>query len=160
MERAFYEIDVRHLAPRVAAPCLVMHPRQDASIPVEEGRLLAALLPEARFVQLESRNHILLAHEPAWGRFLAEVRAFLGEAAVERAPRPPAEVFPELTPQERQTLELIALGWDNGQIADRLVITPKTARNYTSRIYAKLGVQNRGQAIVLAREAGFGKQAS
>jgi len=157
MERAFYKIDVRHLAPKVAAPTLVLHPRQDASIPLEEGQLLAALIPDSRFVQLESRNHILLEQEPAWSRFLAEIRNFLGEGVVEKVPQPPANIFPELTPQERLTLELIALGLDGKQIADRLVVSPKTVRNYTSRIYAKLGARSRGQAIVLAREAGFGK---
>jgi pimeloyl-ACP methyl ester carboxylesterase/DNA-binding CsgD family transcriptional regulator len=157
MERSFYHIDVRHLAPKVTAPTLVLHPRQDASIPVEESRLLASLIPGSRFVQLESRNHVLVEQEPAWGRFLAELRAFLGEGVTERVPLPSADVFPELTPQERVTLELIALGLDSQQIAERMVITPKTVRNYTSRIYMKLGVRNRGQAIVLAREAGFGK---
>lgn len=157
MERAFYKIDVRQLAPKVAAPTLVLHPRQDASIPEEEGRLLAALIPGSRFVQLESRNHILLEQEPAWSRFLAEIRTFLGEGAVENVHQPTANIFPELTPRERLTLELIALGLDNQQIADRLVVSPKTVRNYTSRIYTKLGARNRGQSIVLAREAGFGK---
>jgi len=157
MERAFYHIDVRHLTPKVTAPTLVLHPRQDASIPVEEGQLLAAMIPSSRFVQLESKNHILLEQEPAWSRFLAEIRSFLGEAVVENAHHSPTNIFPELTPQERQTLELIALGWDNQQIADRLVVSSKTVRNYTSRIYSKLGVRNRGQVIVLAREAGFGK---
>ncbi len=157
MERAFYKIDVRHLAPKVAAPTLVLHPRQDASIPLEEGRLLASLIPGSRFVQLESRNHILREQEPAWSRFLAEIRNFLGEGVVEKVPQPPANIFPELTPQERLTLELIALGLDNQQIADRLVLSPKTIRNYTSRIYTKLGARTRGQVIVLAREAGFGK---
>jgi pimeloyl-ACP methyl ester carboxylesterase/DNA-binding CsgD family transcriptional regulator len=157
MERAFYEIDVRQLAAKVTAPTLVLHPRQDASIPFEEGRLLAALIPGSRFVQLESRNHILLRQEPAWSRFLAEVRTFLAEGMVEKVFQPPASIFPELTPKERLTLELMALGLDNQQIANRMVVTPKTVRNYTSRIYAKLGVRNRGQAIVLAREAGFGK---
>jgi pimeloyl-ACP methyl ester carboxylesterase/DNA-binding CsgD family transcriptional regulator len=164
MERAFYQIDVRDLAPKVAAPALVMHPRQDASIPFEEGRLLATLIPGSRFVQLESRNHILLEQEPAWSRFLAEVRSFLGESAGEDAGegnlQPPPDIFPELTPRERLTLELIALGLDNQQIAEQLVVTPKAVRNYTSRIYTKLGVRNRGQAIVLAREAGLGKSAA
>lgn len=157
MERSFYKIDVRDLAPKVAAPTLVLHSRQDASIPLEEGRLLASMVPGSRFVQLESRNHILVEQEPAWSRFLAEIRNFLGEGVVEKVPHPPSEIFPELTPQERLTLELIALGLDGQQIADRLVVSPKTVRNYTSRIYAKLGARNRGQAIVLAREAGFGK---
>jgi pimeloyl-ACP methyl ester carboxylesterase/DNA-binding CsgD family transcriptional regulator len=159
MERSFYKIDVRPLAPKVAVPALVLHPRQDASIPLEEGRLLAALLPGSRFVQLESRNHILLEQEPAWSRFLAEIRSFLAEGVVEKVFQPSADIFPELTPRERLTLELIALGLDNQQIADRLVVSPKAVRNYTSRIYTKLGARNRGQAIVLAREAGFGKPA-
>jgi pimeloyl-ACP methyl ester carboxylesterase/DNA-binding CsgD family transcriptional regulator len=157
MERAFYEIDIRHLAPKVSVPTLVLHPRKDAGIPFEEGRLLASLIPGSRLVQLESRNHILLEQEPAWGRFLAELRAFLGEGVVEKAPQHPDIIFPELTPQERLSLELIALGLDNRQIAERLVVSPKTIRNYISRIYSKLGVRNRGQVIVLAREAGFGK---
>ena len=47
-------------------------------IPFEIGRQLAALIPRARFVPLESRNHVLLETEPAWSRFVDEVRAFLG----------------------------------------------------------------------------------
>jgi DNA-binding CsgD family transcriptional regulator len=159
MEEAFYQIDVQHLASQVSAPALVLHARQDAVIPFEEGRLLAALIPGSRFVQLESKNHILLEQEPAWSRFLAEVRSFLAEGIVEGVHPPADKIFPELTPRERLTLELIALGLDNQEIAERLSITPKAARNYTSRIYSKLGVHNRGQAIVLAREAGLGKPA-
>lgn len=157
MEQAFYQIDVRSLAPLVAAPALILHARKDATIPFEEGRLLASMIPNARFVQLESRNHILLEQESAWGRFLAEVRAFLGEGVVEKIPQTLSNIFPELTHRERLTLELIALGMDNQQIAERMVLTPKTVRNYISHIYTKLGARNRAQAIVLAREAGFGK---
>jgi pimeloyl-ACP methyl ester carboxylesterase/DNA-binding CsgD family transcriptional regulator len=159
MESAFYKIDVQRLAPQVSAPTLVLHARQDGSIPFEEGRLLAALIPNSRFVQLESRNHILVEQEPAWSRFLAEARSFLAEEVVENLFQPPGNLFPELTPRERLTLELIALGLDNQQIAERLSVTHKSVRNYTSRIYTKLGVSNRGQAIVLAREAGLGKSA-
>jgi len=134
-----------------------LHSRQDASIPVAEGRLLAAMIPGPVSCSLKAETMFLLEREPAWSRFLAEVRTFLGEGAVEKVLQPSANIFPELTPQERMTLDLIALGLDNQQIAERLVLTPKTVRNYTSRIYAKLGAQSRGQAIVLAREAGFGK---
>jgi pimeloyl-ACP methyl ester carboxylesterase len=56
---------------------VVLHARGDAMVPFETGRQLAALIPGARFVPLESRNHLLLETEPAWGRFLEEVRAFL-----------------------------------------------------------------------------------
>jgi pimeloyl-ACP methyl ester carboxylesterase/DNA-binding CsgD family transcriptional regulator len=157
MERAFYHIDVRPLAQKVAAPALVLHPRQDACIPMEESRLLAALLPESRFVPLESRNHILLEHEPAWGRFLAEVREFLGVAGepAEHTPDRPT-AFPELTMREQEVLELIAQGLDNAEIASRLVVSQKTVRNHISHIFQKLRVRNRAQAIVLARQTGMG----
>jgi pimeloyl-ACP methyl ester carboxylesterase len=70
-------IDVRAEAATVRAPTLVLHARSDAMIPFEMGRQLAALIPYARFVLLDSRNHVLLEIEPAWSRFLDEVRAFL-----------------------------------------------------------------------------------
>lgn len=157
MERAFYEIDVRSLARQVTVPTLVLHPRQDASIPMEEGRLLAALIPDSRFVQLESKNHILLEQEPAWIRFLTEVRSFLGTGA-DTPDLPPTTlpVFPELTPREHDVLEMIAQGLDNQQIADHLVVSQKTIRNHISHIFQKLMVRNRAQAIVLARQAGMG----
>lgn len=75
------EIDVRGDAAQIRAPTLVLHARGDGMIPFEIGRQLAALIPGARFVPLESRNHVLLETEPAWGRFTDEVRAFLGTEA-------------------------------------------------------------------------------
>lgn len=156
MERAFYHIDVTEEAQRVSTPALVLHSRDDGAIPFAEGRLLAALIPNARLVPLESRNHILLEQEPAWARFLAEVRAFLGVSAEEGGSGPSHGAFPELTPREAQVLALVARGLSNEAIAAELVLTPKTVRNYVSRIYDKLGVQSRAQAIVLAREAGAG----
>jgi predicted ATPase/DNA-binding SARP family transcriptional activator/pimeloyl-ACP methyl ester carboxylesterase len=77
MERAFYHIDVTNLAPQVAVPTLVLHPLQDAMCPFAEGRLLADLIPKARFVPLDSKNHVLQEDEPAWQQFLSEVRRFL-----------------------------------------------------------------------------------
>lgn len=70
-------IDVREDAARIRAPTLVLHARGDAMVPFEIGRQLAAHIPGARFVPLESRNHLLLETEPAWARLLDEVRAFL-----------------------------------------------------------------------------------
>jgi class 3 adenylate cyclase/pimeloyl-ACP methyl ester carboxylesterase len=74
------DIDVSDLLPRVAAPTLVLHCRGDAVQPFEEGRRMAAMIPGARFVALEGRNHLILEDEPAWGRFLDEVRGFLAGA--------------------------------------------------------------------------------
>jgi len=70
-------IDVTELLAHVQAPTLVLHAVDDAMVPFEEGRLLAAGIPGARFVPLQSRNHLLLDDEPAFARFLSEVRAFL-----------------------------------------------------------------------------------
>lgn len=72
-----HTIDVREQAACVKVPTLVLHARGDASIPFEVGRQLATLIPGARMVSLDSRNHVLLEHEPAWSRFVEEVRAFL-----------------------------------------------------------------------------------
>lgn len=153
MERAFYDIDVVDDARRLRVPTLVLHAKEDAAIPFEEGRLLASLIPGARLVVLESRNHILLPEEPAWPRFLGEVRAFLDEVPPE-APAPPP--LSGLTTRERDVLEGIARGLTNGEIAAALGVAEKTVRNQVSIVYEKLGVRSRAQAVVAAREAGLG----
>jgi pimeloyl-ACP methyl ester carboxylesterase len=71
------QIDVRHLAPQVRAPTLVLHCTEDAMIPFAEGRLLAGLIPGARLAPLRSRNHIPLEGEPAWGELLDTLKGFL-----------------------------------------------------------------------------------
>jgi pimeloyl-ACP methyl ester carboxylesterase/DNA-binding winged helix-turn-helix (wHTH) protein len=75
----FGRIDIEELLRRVSAPSLVLHSRDDAAVPFDEGRRVAAGIPDSRFVALESRNHLLLPTEPAWGVFLAEVRRFLAD---------------------------------------------------------------------------------
>jgi pimeloyl-ACP methyl ester carboxylesterase/DNA-binding CsgD family transcriptional regulator len=149
--RVFNEIDVTALAPKVSCPTLVLHATQDARVPFDEGRLIASLIPGSRFVPLESRNHILLEHEPAWRHWLEEVRAFLPAGSAGAA-------FHGLTHRELDLVELIAQGRDNAQIAARLALSEKTVKNHITSIFAKLEVENRSQAIVLAREAGFGKK--
>jgi pimeloyl-ACP methyl ester carboxylesterase/DNA-binding winged helix-turn-helix (wHTH) protein len=72
-------LDVSALAPLVRAPTLVLHVRGDGVATFGEGRRLAALIPGARFVPLEGRNHVLLESEPAWAQFIEEVRSFLAE---------------------------------------------------------------------------------
>ena len=74
----FFELDVRALAPQVRAPTLVLHGTGDMRVPFAEGRLVASLIPGARFVPIESRNHLILESEPGWPRFVGEVRSFLG----------------------------------------------------------------------------------
>lgn len=71
------EIDVTESLPKVQVPTLVLHCRHDNVVPLEQGRLLAASIPNARFVTLESHNHVLLPGEPAWTKFIGEIEAFL-----------------------------------------------------------------------------------
>jgi pimeloyl-ACP methyl ester carboxylesterase len=74
---SFSSIDARPYLSKVKAPVLVAHWRGDLRVPFEEGRKLAANIPGARFVPLDSANHLMLEHEPAWSRFVAEVEPFL-----------------------------------------------------------------------------------
>ena len=64
--------------------------------------------------------------------------------------------FPDLTAREREILDLIAAGRSNAEITSRLVVSPKTVRNHVSNIFSKLGVRDRAEAIVMAREVGMG----
>lgn len=71
------DADVRHLLPQVRCPTLVFHSQHDAWVPIEFGRALAVAIPGARFVALDSPNHILLPDEAAFDRFVSEILAFL-----------------------------------------------------------------------------------
>lgn len=147
--REFNQIDVTALLPRVQCPALVLHSVHDVRVPFAEGRLLAGSIPGAQFVPIDSGNHLLLESEPGWAVWLDAVRRFLPGAEGER--------FAGLSPRQREVLELIARGRDNAQIAALLGLSEKTVRNQVSSIFDRLGVANRAQAIVLAREAGFGR---
>ena len=75
--KATGELNVVDLLRRLEVPTLVLHSRRDQQVPFEEGRLLAAEIPDARLIALESDNHLILEPEPAWSRFRDEIRAFL-----------------------------------------------------------------------------------
>jgi DNA-binding CsgD family transcriptional regulator len=170
--REFLRINVCEQAAQVRVPTLVLHAQEDASIPFNQGRMLAALIPNAKFVPLHSKNHILLEEEVAWQRFLSEVHEFLDDAqpiptdphkpqaSSTELSRPTSEIesqlAAQLTDREQEILELIAQGLSNTQIGDRLVISPKTVRNHITSIFSKMQVATRAEAIVQARNAGFG----
>ncbi len=81
LQRALGEIDVVHLLEQVQVPTLVLHSRDDAVVPFEAGRLIASKIASARFVPLESRNHLVLQQEPAWPKMLEHIRQFLENPA-------------------------------------------------------------------------------
>ncbi len=143
-------VDVADLLGQVRVPTLVIHARDDAVVPLSEGRLLATGIRGAQFVELPGKNHILLEHEPAWPRFQEAVLEFLGVGSTHED-----DAFAALSPREREILALLSEGLDNMQIGTRLSISEKTVRNHISKVYDKLGVWSRAQAMVFARDHGF-----
>jgi DNA-binding NarL/FixJ family response regulator len=135
----------------VSVPTLVLHARADEAVSPAQGRLLASRIPGATLVELDSRNHILLETEPAWARFKQEVLAFTGATAAAEG----GALFAALSPREREILLRIAAGLTNGDIGRQLFISEKTVRNHVTRIFEKLGVHSRAQAIVLAKDHGL-----
>lgn len=142
--------EVTREAATVVAPTLVIHPRDDALAPFAEGRLLATLIRGARFVPLESSNHILLEDEPAWEEFRSELRSFLG------CPKPRrSSGLAELSNRELDVLALVAEGRSNDEIAARLFLSVRTVERHLSNMYAKLRVS--GKAARAAAAARYGQ---
>src|SRR5215468_985219 len=146
------DLNVRDLLPRVQVPALVLHARQDEIVPFEAGKQLAAEIPNAEFVPLDSRNHILLADEPAWLIFKDAVLEFTGRPRAFGAQDP---LLATLSVRERQILAAVVSGQSNSEIGAALSVSEKTVRNSLTRIFEKLGVRTRTQAAVLARDRGF-----
>jgi DNA-binding CsgD family transcriptional regulator len=155
--RAAAEVDVLDLAARIGCRTLIIHSDRDAVAPLDEAQRLAGRIPGARYVLLDSDNHILLAQEPAWMRFLSEIRSFLQEGSGRDERRGFDGRLASLTRREAQVLDAVARGLGNRQIATQIGVSEKTVRNNVSRIFEKLDVNTRARAIVLAREAGFGR---
>jgi pimeloyl-ACP methyl ester carboxylesterase/DNA-binding CsgD family transcriptional regulator len=150
--RAAADIDVTADLAQIRCPTLVLHCRGDLRAPFDEGRLIAASIPDARFEPLASDNHMPLEGEPAYDAAQALIRDFIGRTAS-------TGTIDGLSLHEREVVELLARGLDNSQIAAHLDVAEKTVRNRVSAVFAKLGVENRAQAIVQARNAGFGLDA-
>jgi len=135
----------------VRVPTLVAHANGDQISPLSQGQRLAEGIPGAQFVMLDSHNHIMLEHEPAWQRFCEAVLDFTGVRS-----QAEDEVFKSLSEREREILGKLVSGVTNAEIGRLLFISDKTVRNQLTRIYEKLGVSSRSQAIVFARDHGFG----
>jgi pimeloyl-ACP methyl ester carboxylesterase/DNA-binding CsgD family transcriptional regulator len=152
---AFNTFDIRNEAAKLDVPTLVFHVRGDAMVPFEAGRRLAAAIPNARFVPLEGKNHILLANEKAWQTFKTELRNIL--AADEPTEILSPSKIGALSQREKEVLDYIAQGLANVEIAQKTGIAEKTVRNHITTIFSKLAVEHRSQAIVMARKAGLGR---
>jgi predicted ATPase/pimeloyl-ACP methyl ester carboxylesterase len=146
----FNTIDVRNLAAQVKAPTLVLHARDDARIPFDEGELITSLIPSARFVPLESKNHILLEHEPAWQQFLDEMHQFLG---VERGAKPEPLALPQKqifsTPTPTPTSPPVLLFVARQQELARLDVFLEAALRGESRVVFVTGEAGQGKSALL-----------
>ncbi len=141
--------DTRHLLADLDLPTLVLHGRGDQISTFSKGRYLAAHIPGARLVALESNNPLVLGDEDAWPVFVREVEAFL---APDRATVVPSGSAEGLSGREREVLSLAASGHSNDEIAAALHLSVRTVERHFHNIYAKLGVSGRS-----ARTAAVGQ---
>ncbi|HZM64767.1 MAG TPA: alpha/beta fold hydrolase, partial [Nakamurella sp.] len=157
------DLDVGDLLPRLDVPTLVLHARGDQANDFAEGRRLAAEIPGARLVTLESANHVLLADDPAWPVFLSEIDEFLepdrrasGNVLLHANSRdmngnePGSRGLAGLTARELEVLRLVAAGQDNKDIAATLTLSIRTVERHLQTVYRKLGLAGSAQRTAAA----------
>jgi pimeloyl-ACP methyl ester carboxylesterase/DNA-binding CsgD family transcriptional regulator len=151
---AIASLDVTSRLPEITPPVLITHSLEDQLVPFSHAQTLAAKLPNARLVALDSKNHGIQASEPAWRVLVSEMDEFLG---AEYAGLAAAAAGTEgiLSDREIEVLRLLATGRSNQQIADELVISLNTVRRHVSNVFDKTGAANRAQAAVYAKEQGL-----
>jgi len=135
--RLCYDVDVRASLADVRAPTLVVHREQDRAAPLDQARLIADRITDARLEVLPGRSHLPYAGDTA--SLVAAVRSFLGLPALAR-PRTPI-----LTPRQREVSALVAEGLTNREIGERLGIEERSAEGHLERIRLRLGVRSRAQ---------------
>jgi len=155
---AVYSFDVTARLEDVETPAVVLHRREDRSIPFELGRELAAGLPQASFVALDGADHY-----PWFGDSGAVLRAAMnalgveGAAAVGTGPgtNQASTQGQDLTSREAEVLTLVASGLSDGEIAERLVLSPHTVHRHVANIRTKLGLPTRAAAVAAATRRGL-----
>lgn len=140
--------DADGLLPEIRVPTLVIHSVGDQMNSFKHGRHLASSIANARLVALQSDNHILLEHEPAWPVFLAELRRFV--EADQGGDAPPGRVEDLLSEREVEVLRLVAAGRDNTEVADALHVSPRTVERHLHNVYNKLGLHGRSARVAAA----------
>ena len=146
------EVDIADELSRITAPTIVLQAVGDRSTTFDNAVTVSSRIRGARLVPLQSRNHILLADEPAWSVFIDEVAAFMEpdrRAHAERTPHRPAEA---LSARERDVLQLAAEGRTNDEIAEALTLSARTVERHLSNTYAKLGLGGRAARAAAVAE--------
>jgi pimeloyl-ACP methyl ester carboxylesterase/DNA-binding CsgD family transcriptional regulator len=139
-----YALDIRDLLPRVQAPTLVLHRREDRAVPISAGQAVAALIPNARFVALDGDSVHPAARSADMLRLIDE---FLAE---DRPPTPADVAATPLTPRETDVLRLIAAGRTSSEISGELSLSIRTVGRHVTNIYTKIGARTRADATAYA----------
>lgn len=147
--RINYAMDVKAECAQVQCPTLVLHARGDQMVNFEQGRKLAAWIPGARFVPLDSDSHVLLGGQPAAQQFFSEVRTFLD---VDQ--KPPSNAA-HLSPRQTEILTWVAQGQTDKQIARDLGLSPRTVEMHVAGAMKALHCSTRAQAVHQAMQDGL-----
>jgi pimeloyl-ACP methyl ester carboxylesterase/DNA-binding CsgD family transcriptional regulator len=143
----------------VTVPTLVIQIARDQVVDPRSAIGIAAEIAGSEFVSIDSRNHVLLEHEPGWEQFKAafahHVPGAAGPVRSQTSVPSSSPLLEQLSKRELDILREIAKGRSNKQIAEQLFISEKTVRNHITNIFEKLGVTSRAQALILARESGL-----
>jgi pimeloyl-ACP methyl ester carboxylesterase/DNA-binding CsgD family transcriptional regulator len=135
--RFCYDVDVTASLADVRAPTLVLHREQDRAAPLDQARLIADRIADARLEVLPGRSHLPYAGDST--PLVAAIRAFLG------LPAPTEPVTPTLTARQQEVAALVAAGLTNREIGERLGIEERSAEGHLERIRLRLGVRSRAQ---------------
>ncbi len=142
--KARQDTNVIDLLGDVGVPTLVLHARGNRMAPFEQGRIMAAHIPDAHLVALESENMAPLASEPAWQTWLEEVTRFLEPDRSSLTTRSAqSEPIEQLTEREIELVHLVADGLTNAEIAEQLILSARTVERHLSNVYRKLGVSGK-----------------
>ena len=145
--------EIARVAPKVAVLILTMHEDDDSVFAAMRAGARGYLVKGATQEEILGGITAVARGEAIFGPGVAQrVLAFF-----RAGPSVAAPAFPELSPREREILDLLAGGLDNTAIGRRLTLAPKTIANNVSSIFVKLQVAGRSEAIVRAREAGLGR---
>ena len=132
-----YRIDVTDSLDQVGAPTLVVHREHDRAAPLDQARLIAAAIPDARLEVLPGRSHLPFGGDSAL--LVNAIRTFLG-LPVGHTVAPPG-----LTRRQEEVAALVAEGLTNREIGARLGIEERSAEGHLERIRLRLGLRSRAQ---------------
>lgn len=153
--RMHLDVDVRDAVPRIMAPTLIIHRVDDMLVPVTCARYMAERIPGARYLELPGSDHMYWLGDQ--DETLSAIRRFLAETpegapiwALKQRRRRPSLGWESLTEAELDVVRLIAEGFTNREIAQRLYVSPRTVQTHVGHVFTKLGFSHRAEVAAEA----------